>query len=144
MANGHGHKIPQQYWQEMYQLYASGTPVSEIHKKLTQDYKVDVSERTVYNVVKIMRDEKRKQINELLNAEANDDVGRLNWLQNQLEEIAVECRFSDKAMFMKAADRLIRIHQLKIVVRSANVPMNVNVIDDNGRAKLLEELQKLS
>lgn len=144
MANGHGHKIPEKYWQEMYQLYASGTSVPNIHKKVTEEWKIDVSERTVYTCVKIMRDEKRKQINELLQSEANDDVGRLNWLQNQLEEIAVECRFSDKAMFMKAADRLIRIHQLKIVVRSSNVPMNVNVIDDNGRAKLLEELQKLS
>lgn len=142
--NGRGHKIPEDRWQEVYQLYASGTPVSAIRKKINEEWHIDITERPIYTIIKTVREEKQHHLNELLNAQANDDVGRLNWLQQRLEELAVESSFADKPFFLKVADRLIRIHQLKLLVRAQNLPANYNVIDDNGRAKLLEELQKLS
>lgn len=143
--NGRGHKIPEEKWQEVYQLYASGTPVAAIRKKINEEWNIDVTERPIYTIIKVVREEKQRHLNDLLNAQANDDVGRLNWLQNRLEELAVESSFNDKPFFLKVADRLIKIHQLKLLVRAQNVPSIFNQnIDDNGRAKLIEELQKLS
>lgn len=144
MSNGTRHKIPEALWEEVYQNYAGGMSVPQVRKLLSDKHQVVVSDNAIYGIIRIMRSEKQKHLNEILDADTDNDMGRLKWLQTQLEEVAVESRLSDKPFFLKVADRLIKVYELKLTLRAVNEMPKLNLTDDNGRAKLLEELQKLS
>jgi hypothetical protein len=136
---GTKHKIPEQHWTEIYQLYASGISVPKIHDKVRHEWKIDVSIKTVYSLVNELRDEKRKLLNEILAADTDDDLGRLKWLQTELEQVAVEVRQDDKPLFLKVADRLLKVYELKLNLRAHQAP-TYNAQTDNGRAELIKEL----
>lgn len=136
---GTKHKIPEQHWAEIYQLYASGVSVPKIHDKVKNDWQIDVSLKTLYSLVNELRDEKRKRLNEILAADTDDDLGRLKWLQTELEQVAIEVRQDDKLLFLKCADRLLKVYELKLNLRAHQSP-TYNAKPDNGRDELLREL----
>jgi hypothetical protein len=137
--SGTKRKIPEQHWPEIYQLYASGVSVPTIHVKIKDEWKVDVGERAVYQLIQELRIQKQKHLNEMMDADTDDDIKRLKWLQNQLEEVAVETRITDKLLFLKVADRLIRVYELKMTLRASDVGHKLTPTD-NGRDELLKEL----
>jgi hypothetical protein len=138
--NGTRRKIPEDKWVEIYQLYASGITVADIHRKVRDEWKIDVGERSVYTLIQELRIEKQKHLNEMLDSDTDDDLGRLKWLQTQIEEVAVEVRQSDKLLFLKCADRLLKVYELKLTLRAADTGHKLNVSTDHGRDELLKEL----
>jgi hypothetical protein len=76
----------------------------------------------------------------MLDADTDDDLKRLKWLQNQLEEVAVESRINDKLLFLKCADRLLKVYELKMTLRASDTGHKANTSTDHGRDELLKEL----
>lgn len=138
--NGTRRKIPENKWKEIYKLYASGITVADIHRKIRDEWKIDVGERAVYMLIQELRMQKQKHLNEMLDADSDDDLKRLKWLQNQLEEVAVESRIDDKLLFLKCADRLLKVYELKLTLRASDTGHKGNQQTDHGRDELLKEL----
>lgn len=129
--------IPFDLWEDIYRLYASGFNVSKIHKYATNIWKLDVSIHAIYTLIRQMRIVKAEKLKKLLDEDNVKEMDRVLWLQDELEEMATEQRFNDPAMFLKIADRLIKIYELKLGLyqrRDNSLPA------DNGREALLKEL----
>ena len=132
-------KIPLDKWEEVYLLYSRGVGVYQIMDKLEKDYGIKAGHQSVYRVINTLKDEKKKHLIEIIDADTDDDFGRLKWLQGELEQVAIEVKQTDKRLFIQVADRLISIYTLKLTLRAKQAP--VNIMQDHGREELLKELQ---
>jgi NADH:ubiquinone oxidoreductase subunit C len=134
---GPKHKIPEDRWAEVYTMYQTGADVETIYKKVTEEWKIEVSERSLYTLIKQLRTVKAAQLTDLIGADTADALGRYRWLQEQLEEMAIHSK-SNKEMFLKIADRLTHMYEFQMSF-TQTLP-NKNAKTDNGRDELLKEL----
>lgn len=130
-------KIPEDKFAEIYALYASGMAMSDIYKKVKDDWQIDVSERALYALVKQLREVKQAQLSELIGADAADALGKYRWLQGMLEEMAISNR-AKSDLFLKIADRLTHMYEFQMSF-TQSLP-GVKSTSDNGREELIKEL----
>lgn len=140
-ANGRKKLIPELYYEEIYDLFASGVPISTIHIQITTKYNFSCGQKAFYTLIDELKIEKRKHLKEVIDADTDDTIGRLRWLENQLMEIAVESRISDKSSFFKASDRLIKIFELRLSIND-NKSNQVNGAD-YGKEVFQKEIKQL-
>lgn len=146
MANSKGgaHKIPDKYREPLYEMYASGKLVSEIHRHVVEDLQIDCSQRTVAYLLREIRMEKLAAFRERLEAETIDDMNGLESLKQKLEVFAQD-NINDKRMFLKSCELIMNIYKFKLEmarVTGPNTPFYLS--EDNGKQKLIDELSKIN
>lgn len=130
-------------WKEVANLYSSGLGPAGIHKIINEDWKIEVSIRTVCKLVEELRLMKEESLAKILKNEQMSVLERYVTLQKQIEKVAAECMSVDNELFLKAADRLIRMYEFQMTMQQK--PQVSHQTDDHGRQQLLNELaSKLS
>lgn len=135
-------KIPEKYWLEMYQMFAGGMPIKTIHEEyVMKKWKIECSLSTVGDLIGALRIAKSERLNAIIDQYSAGDLGRLDWLKNELEGMAIELRFENKELFLKCADRLIKIYELKLTLHNRMAGLDPNA--DIGKDMLTGSLQQL-
>jgi|HubBroStandDraft_2_1064218.scaffolds.fasta_scaffold71204_2 hypothetical protein len=125
-------KVPYEYHAIIYDMYASKISVAEIRNKLIAEHDISITERSIYTIITEVRNVRRAALKELLQQAAVDDEKGLKWLQNEIMAVCEETRFSDKQLFLKAADRLLEIFRLKANI---NGYQKMKVVDNTEQIK---------
>ena len=136
-TGGSKHKIPEDKWTEIYSMYQSGSTAEEIHRKVINEWHIDVSLRSLYTLIKQLRAVKTDHLSQLIGTDTADALGRYRWLQEQLEEMALASK-GDKDIFLKIADRLKSMYEFQMTF-TQTLPTN-KTNTNNGRDELIKEL----
>lgn len=136
---GNRRKIPMDKWKEIADLYTSGLGPSAIHKIVNEEWKIQVGVRAVCSLIEELRMMKEDALAEVLKNEQLSVLERYMKLQHQIEEVAAETKITDKELFLKAADRLIRMYEFQMTMQQKPQPLS-HVANDHGREQLLNEL----
>jgi hypothetical protein len=140
--SGRKAKIPEQYHEEIYKLYAAGVQMPDIHKKIREEWVIDCSIKTVYTLVSHLRGIKLTYLSELMGADSNNTMARYKWLQQQLEEIAIACK-GDLNIFLKVSDRLCHMYEFQLTFNQNTHQKQIDLsnVTDHGKDELLKELR---
>jgi hypothetical protein len=134
--------IPIDKHQEIYNLYCVGISPPDIIAHLAAQ-NIQCSEKAIYRLIQTFRKEKTARINEIISKDAKNELDRLNWLQEELEGLAMDNRYADQPFFLKVADRLLKLYELKLnLSHSSMIGAKITVTHDHGREELLKELKQ--
>src|SRR5271166_5184540 len=60
------HKIPEDKWTEIYSLYEAGSTAAQIYKKVTEEWHIATSERSVQRLIEQLRAVKIEHLSQLI------------------------------------------------------------------------------
>lgn len=139
--------IPEDRWQEIYTLYSHGSTARDIHKIVVNEWDIEISERQVCDLVKMLREQHKEQMAEYMTitigTNTHDTVNKYVWLQTELEFLLIKNK-RDQAMYLKIHDRLARMYEFQLLLndkRTATMIKDADVLTDNGLDGLLKELE---
>lgn len=136
-------KIPETLYDEIYQLYLIKTPVVEIKNKLLVQYKIDASEKTIYTAISKIRAARKIRLHEALQQSAADDVKLLDFIQKELISLLEDCRYTEKLLYLKIIDRILRCVEIKYVGKRNAEPVKSDMTEQI-KAEWISQLQGVS